>query len=291
MLFPKRIRALVIVACLAFSSFAARATQPAYDAIYVFGDSYSDVGNAAFATGGAYPGPLYYNGRFSNGPIWIEHVAGAMGLPMAPFLLSGTDYAVGGAWVTQPQMIDGFTVPDVPQQVLLYLSAHGGKADPKALYVLQGGGNDIIGNLTTSGLTAQQLGFEIALGIADSELLLRRAGAKNFLISNLFNVGLLPAAIANPSFATAASTATNQSLNTLLALEMLLQGIRIQRIDVFSLFQAVQTDPTHFGFTNITTPCLPACADPDHTLFWDTFHPTEFGHAFIAVTVENALNQ
>ncbi len=295
MLFPKRIRACAIVACLAIGSFAARAAQPAYDAIYVFGDSYSDVGNASIATSGAYPGPLYYNGRFSNGPIWIEHVAGAMGLPMAPFLLGGTDYAVGGAWVTQPQLIDGQTVPDVPQQVALYLSTHGGKADPKALYILQGGGNDIIGNLATTGLTAQQLGFQIALGISDAELLLRRAGAKNFLISNLFNVGLLPAAQANPTFAAAASTATNQSLTTLLTLEMLLEGIRIRRVDVFSLFQAVQADPAHFGFVNITTPCLisapTVCTDPDHTLFWDTFHPTEFGHAFIAVTVENTLNQ
>jgi len=33
------------------------------------------------------------------------------------------------------------------------------------------------------------------------------------------------------------------------------------------------------------------CADPDHTLFWDTYHPTEFGHAFFAVTVEAVLNE
>lgn len=298
MRFLLSLRACAMVACLAFLSLAAHAALPTYSAIYVFGDSYSDVGNASIATGGLYPGSLYSNGMFSNGPIWIEHVAGAMHLPMLPFLIpGGTDYAVGGAWVTQPASIDGFTVPDVPQQVALYLSAHGNKADPKALYIIQGGGNDIIGNLS-SGVTPQALGFQIALGISESELLLRRAGAKNFLISNLFNVGLLPAAQLTPStsaFATAASTAANQYITSLLALEMLLEGIRIQRLDVFSLFQAVQTDPAHFGFTNITTPCLidaPAiCPDPDHTLFWDTFHPTEFGHSFIAVTVIDALNQ
>jgi len=292
---PKRLWACMVLACLALCSQVARAALPAYDAIYVFGDSYSDVGNASIATGGAYPGPLYFSGRFSNGPIWVEHVAGAMGLPMLPFLAGGTDYAVGGAWVTEPQLIAGQTVPDVPQQVLLYLSQHAGKADPNALYIIQGVGNDILGNLATSGLTPQRLGFEIALGIADSELLLRRAGARNFLIPNLFNAGLLPAAQANPSFATAASTATNQNLKTLLGLEMLLQGIRIQRIDVFSLLQAVQTDPTHFGFTDIITPCLinapTVCADPDHTYFWDSYHPTEFGHSFFAVTVVNALSQ
>lgn len=294
--FLKTIRACSILACLCLLSLAARAALPSYSAIYVFGDSYSDVGNAYIATLGAIPAAPYYNGRFSNGPIWIEHVAGAMGLPMLPFLLpNGTDYAVGGAWVTQEQTIDSQKVPDVPQQVLTYLGAHGNKADPKALYIIQGGGNDIVGNLA-SGIKAQTLGFQIALGISTSELLLRRAGAKNFLIANLFNVGLLPAAQLGPgtaAFATAASTATNQSLTSLLALEMLLQGIRIERVDVFSLFQAVVTDPTHFGFTDVTDACLTTteCADPDHTLFWDTFHPTEFGHSFIAVTVINALNQ
>jgi outer membrane lipase/esterase len=282
-------------ACLAFSSSVAHAALPAYDALYVFGDSYSDVGNAYIATSGADPAAPYYAGMFSNGPIWVEHLAGALGLHILPELAGGTDYAVGGAWVTQPQLAFGQTIPDVPQQVALYLSQHGGKADPKALYILQGGGNDIIGNLSTSGLTAQGLGFQIALGISEGELLLRRAGAKNFLIPNLFNVGLLPAAQANPSFAAAASTATNQSLNTLLALESLLEGVRILRVDVFSLLQSVQTDPSHFGFTNVTTPCLtpPAtvCADPDHTFFWDTFHPTEFGHAFFAVSAVNALSQ
>ena len=141
------------------------------------------------------------------------------------------------------------------------------------------------------------MGFEIAIGISESELLLRRAGARYFLIPNLFNVGLLPAATGKSTFATAATNATNQSLNNLLALEGFLEGIQIIRLDVFSLESAVVTDPTHFGFADITTPCTslpsttnpvpPVCTDPDHTFFWDVEHPTEFGHAFFAVTVEN----
>jgi phospholipase/lecithinase/hemolysin len=188
------------------------------------------------------------------------------------------------------------TIPDVPEQVALYLSQHGGKADPNALYVLEGGGNDIIGNLAVSGASANELGFKIALTISESELALRRAGARNFLIPDLFNVGLLPAAQANPSFADAASVATDKYLDELLAVEGLLEGIRIKRLNVFNLYQAIQTDATHFGFTNVTTPCLNSttetiCSDPDHTLFWDTYHPTEFGHAFFAVTVVAALSQ
>jgi phospholipase/lecithinase/hemolysin len=284
----KSILIFMTIASLGLASMTAQAVTPTYTNLYVFGDSYCDVGNIFTATGGAEPAAPYYNGRFSNGPIWVDHVAGFLGVPFKASLLGGTDYAFGGAWVTAPQPIPGGTIPSVPQQVELYLSQHGGKADPNALYIIEGGGNDILG--TTTG-TPNALGFQIALGIADSELLLREAGARHFLIPNLFNVGLLPAAAGNVAFATAASAATNQWVNLLLSVEDAIEGIHIMRIDVFSLLNAVETDPTHFGFTDMTDPCLTTvvCADPDHTFFWDVHHPTEFGHAFFAVTLENAL--
>ena len=276
---------------------AGHATSPTFSHLFVFGDSYCDVGNVFIATHGAEPTAPYYMGRFSNGPIWVDHVAGYLGLaPLKPSLAGGTDFAFGGAEVTTPTTTPEGTIPSIPQQVGLYLESTGGKADPNALYIIEGGGNDILD--ATSG-SPQQLGFEIAAGIAESELLLRRAGARHFLIPNLFNVGLVPAAAGNVAFATAATAAVNKSLNGLLALEGLLEGIHIVRLDVFGLQNAIVADPFHFGFTNLTMPCTaipslstpvpPVCADPDHTYYWDVFHPTEFGHAFFAVTVENTF--
>jgi outer membrane lipase/esterase len=287
----RNLLAIVAIILFALQPIAAHASTPAYSAIYVFGDSYCDVGNVFLATQGADPlSPPYFNGHFSNGPIWIEHVAGALGLPLKPSLAGGTDYAFGGAQVTAPVVTPFGSIPSVPQQVALYLSQHNGKADPNALYIITGGGNDIV---NATGGSPQTLGFQIALGIANSELFLRLAGAKNFLIPNLFDVSILPAAKANASFAQQASLATNKSLDSLLRVEQLLEGVRIRRTDVFRLFQFVVADPAHFGFTNITTPCLTnvVCADPDHTLFWDTFHPTEFMHSFFAVLTEDALSQ
>jgi hypothetical protein len=43
--------------------------------------------------------------------------------------------------------------------VELYLSQHGGKADPNALYILEGGGNDI---LDTTNHSPETLGLHIA---------------------------------------------------------------------------------------------------------------------------------
>ncbi len=40
----------------------------------------------------------YVNGQFSNGNVWVQDLAGDLGLgPMTPGLLGSTDYAVGGA--------------------------------------------------------------------------------------------------------------------------------------------------------------------------------------------------
>ncbi len=285
---------LLALLCFLAAFSPARAALPKYSAVYVFGDSYSDVGNAFLGTGRKTPpSPPYFGGRFSNGPIWVEHIAGALGLPLTPELAGGTDYAVGGAQVLASVVTAGGTVPSVPQQVALYLSQHGGKADPNALYLIEGGGNDI---LNAAGGSAQELGYQVALGLAESELLLRNAGARFFLVPNLLDISALPAGRANAAFTSAATVAVNTSLDLLLQFESYLQGIRILRVDEYTLFQAVVRSPTHFGFTDVINPCFNAatgavCPDPDHTLFWDVEHPTEFGHAFFAVTVEQALAQ
>ena len=270
---------------------AGRAT-PAYNNLYVFGDSYCDVGNLFTATGGSVPSAPYYKGRFSNGLIWVDHVARFLGLSsLTPSLLGGTNFAFCGAWVMASQPLLGKSlIPSVPQQVELYLRRHRGKADPNSIYILEGGGNDILGAKTGSPLS---LGYAIAARIVDCALKLRQAGARHFIIPNLFDVGLLPAAAGKKTFASAASAATNRFVNSLLTPEYNQRGVQFLRMDVFGLLNALQTDPTRFGFTDIETPCLKTaqCADPDRTFFWDEHHPTEFGHVCLAATLENALTQ
>ena len=280
--------AVVLLACFAVRSFAAQS----YSAFYVFGDSYCDVGNIALATRGATPpSPPYYRGHFSNGPIWVEHLAGTFGLTLLPSLAGGTDYATGGADLLQDVVTSQGTIPAITTQVGEYLAAHGGKADPNALYILEGGGNDILNAASGS---PQQLGFSIGVELAALEVVLRQAGATHFLVPNLIDVSMLPAGRANAPFDSAAVLSANATLNKLLHLEDYLEGIHIYHVNAYSLFHAVIDSPTHYGFTNVTTPCLSAagavCADPDHTLFWDTEHPTKFGHSFLAVLAETQVH-
>jgi phospholipase/lecithinase/hemolysin len=292
------LRAMVTAAALASCSIVAHAAARSFDAIYVFGDSYSDVGNISFATGGAIPGLLYYNGRFSNAPIWVDHIAGAYGLTLMPSLEGGTDYAFGGAEVTAP-VPEGSNppIPSVPQQVEAYLQQHNGKADPHALYIVQGGGNDILN--APAGTSPRQLGREIAFGLALSVELLERAGARHLLVPNLFDVGKLPAAqltgISN--FATATTQVANRELSFLLLLEAFSPETHIYRLDTYAWLQAVFADSFHFGFVDLTDPCLVTtptvsrCNLPDLFLFWDLEHPTLFGHSMLATLAVQAIHQ
>jgi phospholipase/lecithinase/hemolysin len=292
MSFRRALSLCTVLLCLVLSTVAAQATNPKFSAIYVFGDSYCDVGNLFLADGGTFPiSPPYFHGRFSNGLLWDEHVAGSLGLPLTPSLAGGTDYAWGGAFVTADQPLgSGAVIPSVPHQVLQYLAQHGGKADPNALYIIEGGGNDII---DATGGSPQQLAFHIANGIEASEILLRQAGARNFLVPLLFDLATVPEGHTNAAFNTAASLATNKLVREALQLDMLDPRIHITLLNSFDLFKSVETESNHFGFTNVTDACVVptsettfnVCADPVHFMFWDDIHPTVFMHSFIAVSV------
>lgn len=289
-MFIRRITSIfALLVFLALASASARA----YDAIVVFGDSYNDVGNIYLATsklGSPYPPAPYYQGRFSNGPIWIEHIARDWGLPLSPSLAGGTDYAFGGAEMLQDVTEAGGAIPSVPHQVAAYLVAHGGKADPRTLYVIEGGGNDILASLTPGGSASAALSTNIATSIAGIVQALTAAGGRNFLVPDFLDIGLLPEAAVNPTQASEESVAVNKALDAAFASTPV--GVAIYRLDVFQTFLAVAGTSTHFGFTNVVTPCLSGktvCADPAHTLWWDAEHPTTFGHAFLAVLVESRL--
>jgi phospholipase/lecithinase/hemolysin len=63
-------------------------SAPAYTALVAFGDSYTDTGNAPSSP------PNYWNGRFSNGPLWIEYLSQSLGFAYNPannFAVSGTE--------------------------------------------------------------------------------------------------------------------------------------------------------------------------------------------------------
>jgi phospholipase/lecithinase/hemolysin len=143
---PSRAR-IAAATVLAISSGHALAGP--YSAIYSFGDSLSDVGNAFIAAGGAQPAPPYFNGVFSNGPIWLQDLAPMLGLPVPtpsfpPF--NGNDYAIGDA-STGSTSIYTAGPGDLPPQIQAFVGAHPGGAPLSALYTFSIGANDVFGLL------------------------------------------------------------------------------------------------------------------------------------------------
>lgn len=87
------------------------------------------------------PGPYYFNGRYSNGPNFIDAVSEGLGLrPVVPSVLGGSNYAHGGALATGTPPPTSLVVQDIDDQVTQYLAAHP-VGSPTALYAVYAGSN------------------------------------------------------------------------------------------------------------------------------------------------------
>ena len=233
-----------------------------FDRLVVFGDSLSDMGNA---------------GRFSNGPVWVEHLAARLSLPLAPAVAGGTNYAVGGA------RIDPRSGPtSLRAQADLHLR---GAAPPgRTLHILWAGGNDLLAaaGSGTDGTASVDAAVATLAGILAD---LIRRNATDLLVANLPDVGLTPAVRAyGPQAAAAAARLTerfNAGLDRALARSAATSATRIHRMDVHAMAARVAADPAAAGFRDMGTPCsgLPDC---EGYLFWDHVHPTTAAHARLA---------
>src|SRR6478736_2905467 len=173
-----RLYFLLIVALMDFGpTLADHADAGPFNNLVVFGDSLSDVGNIAQAPFINEPGPYYWNGRFSNGPVYAETLATGLGLPALnrSTASGGTDYAYGGAKTTGTAFPDSLFVKDIDDQVNQYLSSHNG--DANTLYVVFAGANDLLDVQTNMSVPVGSLQTSIEK--------LYTGGARQFLVINL----------------------------------------------------------------------------------------------------------
>ena len=293
----RRIRSVVIAASALWFGLPPVAAH-AYSALYVFGDSLSDVGNIYAATSGLEPAAPYANGQFSNGPVWAQDLSHSLGIgTLSPSLLGGTDYAFGGATTGYAGTATaGSTIPTVTQQVAGFVAAVHSAAPSSALYAIWIGSNDVFNIL--SGGAVGAVAVADALGAAQAEATaiqtLATAGAKDFLVPLVADLGETPTLRLLGSAASAAGTALSQAYDAALVADLAAlaatPGIDLSYLDTFSLLDSAIADPSVYGLTNVTAPCYvgpytgggTVCATPDQYLFWDQLHPTVTGQAIIA---------
>jgi len=296
----KRLGLAVVAAALACGG--ARAAT--YPAIYSFGDSLSDVGNAlaaSSAVGDPIPLPgFYFQGRFSNGPNWLDDLSAKLGLGMSPALQGGNDFAVGGAQTGETVAND----PPVPVIGLTDQVKSFQILDPSptsgALYTLDIGANDILnaldgvknGMISPAELTSTFLSQAVTNtvgAIAD----LYNGGMRSLLYYEVPDLSVVPdyEALGPTLSGDARTLALDFNADVLSDVKALnLSGLTVFDVPIFSMIDKIVADPAPFGLTNVTTPCFSGdfetpgsvCADPDQHLFWDGEHPTAAAHALTA---------
>lgn len=256
-----------------------------YSNMVVFGDSLSDTGNVlalttAFTANSfpVYPGA---EGRFSNGPVWVETLAGGLGLPAgaqasnllfagAPGVVpmgaqGGQNFAFGGAR-TGLGGSAGATTGLIGQLIAWNGSPFAADltraADPNALYVVVAGGNDLrdartanAGTTMADEIARATAADNAAKGVIDALGLLAKAGARHFLISTMADLGRTPEAVDDELTVpgtVAASTDVTLEFNSALAARageldfLFLDGtgvdLDIRTLDLYGLANKVYDD-------------------------------------------------
>lgn len=285
-----RIKLTLAASALALGlATAGTASAQSYGRVVTFGDSLSDNGNLYAATGNTTPtSPPYFQGRFSNGPVWVE-------------LLGWTQARVGGSVTGSYNSAYGGARTDnaVPfptgmrQQITNYLGA-GGTFDADDLVTIWGGANNIFQGLPTAGAQPDPFGYIAgvsAAAAADMGFMINQvsdAGAGTILVANLPNLATTPQFAGGPA-QNLAGHATN-AFNAALFAQVSAQAAanpnsNVIFMDVNRAFNVLLSAPGRFGFSNVTQSCLVGvvvCATPDTYVFWDGVHPTAAGHRLVA---------
>jgi phospholipase/lecithinase/hemolysin len=293
--------ALLSAAPLAIASFSTAlpnaAEAASFSSLYIFGDSLTDTGNIYRATGNTIPpSPFYFDGRFSNGPLWVEYLAPKLGLTYNPATNFAFSSANTGTGNTFPLPL-GF--PGLQQEIQTF-QATIPTPDPDALYIVFAGANDYLGG----GITNPA---EPVANLRTALTTLIAAGAKTILVPNLPDLGKLPGTLTDPQRSAGLTTLTNfhnAGLDqTLSGLSAAFPGTSLISLDVNGLFRQAIANPSQFNFTNATDSCLfppplrnptgaipTICPNPEQYVFWDDIHPTTATHAILGEVALTTLN-
>jgi phospholipase/lecithinase/hemolysin len=316
---------LGVACCIALSIPNASAIQlRAYDSFYVFGDSLADIGNIRIMLerlqrdGGASPWQsphrAYYDGRFSNGPVAFEylwqlvsgHAPGSSGglkaFLASPILRSAgaVNFAFGGTGTRYISQTPGGTyAPGLRGQVELFRAAlHRRTPSKRALYAIVTAANDYRDDQFNEPMSPPDVVANIVAAVET----LHRLGARDIMVLNMPDLGLLPGAGGPGSPESQLSALHNLLLaNALATLAAQRPSLRVVHVDINQAFaflptgMDLSTPALDVMFPPASLPpgfrmslCLfidPAtCADvptfetSSRYLFWDVVHPTTDGH-------------
>ncbi|MHC1767245.1 MAG: SGNH/GDSL hydrolase family protein [Verrucomicrobiia bacterium] len=260
--------------------------EPPYSALYVFGDSLSGT------TGG-----WYWNGRWSNGPMWPEILSTNWGLTYNP----ARNYAKGNA-----------TTSDVVNSQVPRFT--GSSNAPTALFVVWAGGNDVWYYVAPNNTVSQRaltnaLGWSrlfqvMSQNLSNSVVQLHRKGARTVMVQELDD-GRTPGSARDLSPTQQAQVedqvrAFNRALaDTLSALEASIPNLRVLRLGFHDRWNEFLDQAVILGFTRTDLGALgdPGLTDKSYAgpgrnyVFWDANHPTSRTHGIWAEWFDTVATQ
>ncbi len=258
---------------------ASTASAHPYGAVVSFGDSLSDTTNNP-ATGD------YWEGRYSNGPLWDEYLATNFGATLCDFAYSGSETSA----------LDG--------QVATALSYSWDYTN--TVFTVWSGGNDFIDNAEADGTSPIAWGATIDTGVANvsnAVATLAKAGARFIVVPNLPDLSQLPVVKTNILLAPEASVIrglvgdfNNDLAAAMKAVAKKYPNARIAWVDDFTLVDNISAHPSEYGFTVVDADALDAFSNPGFDgpgadyLFWDVIHPTTKAHGLVAQLAESAIS-
>ena len=249
---------LSILLCVTFSVSAAPLTR-----VVVFGDSLSDNGNLYEFMRHQLPiSPPYFEGRFTNGPVWIEHVMNHYYPDNAREHL--LNYAFGGSGVGEDEDDPDESIFTLRSEVDSYLLAHQDRADADSLFVLWMGANNYIAGPDNPEQTITQVNKGI---VRQAERLVQK-GAQHILLATIPDLGHTPWAI--DFELTAEWTDSSLKHNALLrknfiSLKNQYPKVEWILLDVDRMFDEALQFPERYGFINTTGTCYEAAMPSQST--------------------------
>ena len=310
-------RTRLIVGAVALALAASSAHAQRFNRVVSFGDSLSDAGNIGLAPGaaGGLGGAFGPSQSFTTNPdpVMVELLARYFGYANGPSVAGGTNFAWGGACARPASAAPCTNNPNPATRLDAQIGngLTGGAADPRTLYTVWMGANDLFGaipvwasNPATAQANASVGGIPVATAVVQQVGRLQAAGARNIVVLNLPDLGVTPQFSAGP-FAAAGPLATlaTVSYNGALSQGLSQLGVGIIPVNVFGLVNEVRANPGAFGFTNVTSPacttsssilCTPntlAAPNANNTyLFADGVHPTGAAHRLLAQVAVATIN-
>ena len=270
---------------LAVPLFVALLAGPAgaasYTSAWFFGDSLSDPGNL-YAETGTPQSPPYFEGRFSNGPVWAEHIADDF---TAHGLATG-NFAFGGATAADTPG----AAHDLAEQISTF-SSSGASLGRRPVAAMWIGSNDILDTIgstpTAEAVGAAAVNAAVAVGQGISSLV--GQGVRNVVVFNLAPLQLTPQfALIAPQAAPLAQFGAD-TFNAALAGIVAGMGdaARVKTVDIHLALTDLVANPEKYGVSDVVNPCIygNSVCSPEQALqraFFDPVHPNSIVHGDIA---------